>query len=113
MSCRAIESSNFDPSDLLGRWELESARVNGSETDRLRDLYYVFLPDTSFQSNILGSERNYPYVLKDKVIVQHGETPISYEIISMVDDLLVLQATIRGSVFLMDFTKAGSKSEVQ
>ncbi len=96
----------FSHDQLNGRWELNWAQVNGSETDRLRDLYFVFLPDTSMQTNILGSERNFKYSLDGEVISQMSDPVLSYLLTAVNDSVMTVQTEIRGSVFTIYLDKA-------
>ena len=92
--------------ELDGRWELHWAQVNGSETDRLRDLYFVFLPDTSLQTNILGSERNYKYRFDGETISQQSDPALQYLLKSVNDSTMTVETEIRGSVFTIFLDKA-------
>lgn len=94
---------------LLGRWELVEASVNGATTDRLRNLYFVFLPDTSVQTNIMGSETNYSYELNEMQVNQHSDPPMVYQLQQFSDSTLVLETEIRGSAFLIHLKKAQPK----
>lgn len=96
----------FSHDQLNGRWELNWAQVNGSETDRLRDLYFVFLPDSSMQTNILGSERNFKYSLDGAVISQMSDPVLSYLLSEVNDSVMTVQSEIRGSLFTIYLEKA-------
>jgi hypothetical protein len=98
--------STFEKDQLDGRWELSLAKVNGAETDRLRDLYFVFLPDTSLQTNILGSERNYKYSFDGEIIAQVSDPALNYVLKEMNDSTMTVEAEIRGSIFTIHLGKA-------
>ncbi len=108
LACKSDDNDEHEYSSALieGRWNLVSANVDGEETDRLRGLYFVFLPDTSMQTNILGSERNYKYSLTGEGIQQHSDPPLSYEIRSQSDSLLTMISRIRGADFTIYLSKA-------
>ncbi len=105
LGCQKKEPG-FSLEQLDGRWELNWAQVNGSETDRLRDLYFVFLPDTSMQTNILGSERNYKFQFDGQVISQRSDPALSYLLMEVLDSTITMQTEIRGSVFTIYLDKA-------
>ena len=100
------QTGTFEQEQLDGRWELNWAKVNGSETDRLRDLYFVFLPDTSMQTNILGSERNYKYTFDGEVIAQISNPALNYVLKEMNDSTMTVEAEIRGATFTIFLGKA-------
>ncbi len=108
IACQQTEEGPADD-QLLGRWELSSATVNGSQTDRLRDLYFVFLPDTSLQTNILGSETNFKYHISEDIIVQQSDPLLNYHLQEITDSTLMLQTEIRGSTFSISLRKARPK----
>ena len=99
--------------ELAGRWELSWAQVNSADTDRLRDLYFVFLPDTSMQSNILGSEKNFKYSVDGDVITQLGDPQLQYQVMAATDTTLTMETEIRGSVFTIYLDKAKPKITTQ
>jgi hypothetical protein len=100
------QAPTFKQAQLDGRWELTWAKVNGAETDRLRDLYFVFLPDTSMQTNILGSERNYKYTFDGEVIAQISDPALHYVLKEMNDSTMTVEAEIRGATFTIYLGKA-------
>ena len=106
--CKEAEKP-LDGSQLAGRWELVSASVNGSDTDRLRDLYFVFLPDTSMQTNILGSEANFKYALVDRLLEQKSDPALNYQLQELNDTIIMMSTEIRGSTFEITLGKAKSK----
>ena len=96
-------------SDILGRWELAFAQVDGKETDRLRSLYFVFLADTSLRTNIFGSETNFKFSMQDDQIQQISEPPITYHLLEHTDTSLHVQTQLRGQQFTMKLHKAKPK----
>ena len=97
-------------SDILGRWELAFAQVDGKETDRLRSLYFVFLPDTSLQTNIFGSETNFKFSMQEERIQQISEPPITYHLLEHTDTSLHVQTQLRGQQFTMKLLRAKPKT---
>ena len=88
-SCKSeAEPQALDSLDIQGRWELVSASVDGKETDRLRSLYFVFLPDTSLQTNIFGSETNFKFSMQSEQIIQFSEPQLTYTILAHTDSTL-------------------------
>ncbi len=111
-SCKSEEpEDSFSQRDILGRWELASAQVDGKDTDRLRNLYFVFLPDTSLQTNILGSETNFKFSLADRIIEQNSQPKIIYQLLHHTDSTLQIQTELRGKQFSMLLEKAKPKTK--
>ncbi len=95
---------------LMGRWELTHAAVDGKATDRLRSLYFVFLPDTSVQTNILGSETNFHFTYDEQQIEQWSDPSMIYQVLAMTDSTLDLQTEIRGKTFDIYLQRAKPKT---
>ena len=108
-----VEEVPFAQTDILGRWELSTAQVDGKETDRLRNLYFVFLPDTSLQTNILGSETNFKYQMVDMIIEQMSTPRITYHLLDHSDTTMSMQTELRGKTFAMKLNKAKPKVPAQ
>lgn len=110
LACQPARDQSIRDQSIEGRWELERATVNGEGTDRLRNLYFVFLPDTSLQTNIMGSEQNFAYhFLEDNVIQQSSDPQLSYRIEEMTDSTMVMETEIRKSVFTIFLAKVKPK----
>lgn len=108
MGCKEPEPE-VQIDQLKGRWELTWAQVNGDQTDRLRDLYFVFLPDTSMQTNILGSERNFKYRFDGERISQISDPELHYLLKEINDSTLTVETEIRGSTFTINLNKSKPK----
>jgi len=111
-SCRNDAKENTI-AELSGRWELAWAQVDGTDTDRLRNLYFVFLPDSSFQSNIFGTEANFKYRMEGNVIHQISQPPLDYTLEAMNDSMLTLKTEIRGSAFTIHMDRSRPKLRSQ
>ncbi len=98
--------SSLDTLQFMGRWELATAEVDGKSTDRLRSLYFVFLPDTSLQTNIFGSETNYKFSFEDGVILQFSNPQLNYELLEITDSTMSLRTELRGKQFTMYLGKS-------
>lgn len=112
MGCKQETEETWN-GQLSGRWELSWAQVNSTDTDRLRDLYFVFLADTSMQSNILGSEKNFKYKVAGDIITQLGDPQLQYQVIAATDTTMTMETEIRGSVFTIYLDKAKRKINTQ
>lgn len=111
-SCGSDEEPQQSGS-LEGRWELQSATVNGNTTDRLRNLYFVFLPDSSLQTNLMGSEANYKYKLDEKRITQFSDPEVIYDMQSLSDSALVLETEIQGATFNILLSRKQPSSTIE
>ncbi|MCB0687927.1 MAG: hypothetical protein KDC53_15430 [Saprospiraceae bacterium] len=107
-ACKKNEPT-VDQAQLGGRWELNWAQINGAETDRLRDLYFVFLPDTSMQTNILGSERNFKFDFDGESIKQHSDPAMEFLIKEVNDSTLTVETEIKGSIFTIYLDRSQPK----
>jgi hypothetical protein len=112
MGCKEDTEEGWN-GELSGRWELSWAQVNSADTDRLRDLYFVFLPDTSMQSNILGSEKNFKYRVQGDKIMQLGDPQLEYQVIAATDTTMTMETEIRGSIFTIFLDKAKPRANTQ
>ena len=110
--CKQETKESWD-GELAGRWELNWAQVNSAETDRLRDLYFVFLPEMRMLSNILGSEKNFQYEVEGEIITQLGDPQLHYQVMEASDITLTMKTEIRGSVFTIYLDKAKPKINTQ
>ena len=109
-SCKQEISEQFVRyTDIAGRWELASAQVDGKDTDRLRSLYFVFLPDTSLQTNIFGSETNFRFSMLEDKIEQYSEPKLTYYLLDYTDTTIHVQTELRGKQFSMELRKAKPK----
>ncbi|NND05452.1 MAG: hypothetical protein HKN87_03645 [Saprospiraceae bacterium] len=110
LACQPEKDQSIKEQSIEGRWELERASVNGEGTDRLRNLYFVFLPDTSLQTNIMGSEQNFAYrFLEDNIIQQSSDPQFSYRINEMTDSTMVMETEIRQNLFTIFLSKVKPK----
>lgn len=89
---------------LLGRWELTEATRNGSPTESLSDLYFVFNADGSMNTNLPlpGMTEETSYKLDGRNIYQYSEDlpdDLSYYIDEIGDSTLILSTEIRNARF--------------
>lgn len=108
-SCKSDPGRHSDSFTLDGRYELTHASIDGADSDRLRDLYYVFLPDSSMQTNIMGSEQNFKYTHEGTNLRQHSDPEVDYSIQRDTDSTLTLTTEIRGSHFIIHLGRSKPK----
>lgn len=94
---------------LLGRWELVEARRNNVRTETLGtpddpgNLYLVFGPEDRFETNLLTATAQSGTFARDgaEVVVSGVELPLTYEVVALEGDNLVMRSRIQG--YLFDF----------
>ena len=79
---------------LEGKWLVVGATRNDRETETLRDAFFEFRGDSILTTNILRAERSFPIQIKNNKVVQGGPVDITYDIISVSEDTLVMEAII-------------------
>ena len=102
-----VSCSNEEDTKTLikGKWTLDNAEREGKPTNSLEGLYFNFVSDSQFNSNILGSDLPYTYELtNDRVVVQHGMIK-EFEISKITDSMLSLNTRIRGETFIFNMQK--------
>ena len=80
---------------LQGKWLLVAADRGGVPTTTLKDAYFSFLGDTLLRTNLLQEDQEYVYSFDGKKIVQSGSTNITYDVLHLQEDTMVLNANIR------------------
>ena len=113
----AITSCTDEPENqqglLLGRWELKGATRNGSPTESLSDLYFVFNADGSMSTNlpVPGMTEETQYKIDGRNIYQYSdELPdeVTYYIEEAGDSTLVLTTDLRNFHFQFVLSKQAS-----
>lgn len=79
---------------LEGKWVVVGATRNDRETETLRDAFFEFSGDSILTTNILRAERSFPIEIKNNKVVQGGPVDITYDIISITEDTLIMEAII-------------------
>lgn len=105
-SCGA-ESPAVSNEDLLGKWDVVEARRNGSVTRTFSNAYFEFQEDNKMETNFSGEVHEAVYDLENGAIVQHGGTPIRYEINEWADSIFTLNFDFMN--FHFDFLLARHK----
>ena len=98
---------------LLGRWELKEATRNGSLTESLSDLYFVFQADGSMKTNlpVPGLAEDSRYKLDGRNLYQYSEElpdELAYYIDEIGDSTLVLKTELRNFRFTFVLRKQAS-----
>jgi hypothetical protein len=90
---------------IQAKWEISSAEREGKMTNSLEGLYFDFVSDSQFRSNILGEESVFEYSLNDRTIdVDHALIKV-FDVISITDSMLTLNTTIREESFTFNMKK--------
>ena len=79
---------------LEGKWLVVGATRNDRETETLRDAFFEFSGDSILTTNILRAERAFPIEIKNNKVLQTGPIDITYDIVSVTEDTLIMEAII-------------------
>lgn len=92
---------------IFGRWEIINATRNGRVAQTLSDLFYVFNPDGTMQTNLPLGKPESEFQINGSIIEQDlGETTVTYQIESISDSLMTLTTEMRDTRFRFNFRKA-------
>lgn len=84
------EGASVSNDDLLGKWDVVEAKRNGSLTRTFSNAYFDFQPGNTLETNFSGEVHEAGYQLENGVIVQHGGTPVRYQINEWADSTFML-----------------------
>lgn len=85
--------------DLHGRWNVIYAERSGRSTSTLKDAYFSFLGDSILRTNLLREEKDFAYTFDGTYIQQIGEQEITYQVLHLNQDTMLLGATIQNNEF--------------
>ena len=93
---------------LEGRWELVEARRDNVKTGVLEGLYFVFAQGGSFETNLLVDDaQTGTYEHSGEEITTAGVEPaMTYEILALEGDRLMLRSRYQGFLFDFDLRRA-------
>ena len=96
---------------LEGRWELVEARRDNVKTGVLEGLYFVFADGGSFETNLLVDDaQTGTYERSGEEITTAGVEPaMTYEILALEDNRLILRSRYQGFLFDFDLHRAGEQ----
>lgn len=97
--------------NLVGYWQLETAMIQGEETDRLDDLYFDFGADGLLETNIFGKESEYEYSWQRDQIDQLSEPALAYQIEWLSDSTIALKTEIRRKEFVLSMIRSEMLTE--
>jgi uncharacterized lipoprotein YehR (DUF1307 family) len=90
------------PTDLAGRWDIQSATRNGEPTTTMEGMYFDFSEDGKLLTNMTGAEEAYTYELDgEKILQREGTIEADFQIESFAEGELVLATELRGKKFKM------------
>lgn len=97
---------------LYGRWELKEASRNGSPTESLAGLYFVFREDGSMETNLPVAPGSSSYKLAGNGLTQAGGPgEVKYTIEELDNASLVLTTELRNTNFRFLLQKQASEQE--
>lgn len=92
---------------LLGNWQLASAKRAGKDTDSLRGLYFEFAQGGNMKTNILSIAEEGTYSIEEGTIQQRNtQMNVDYLIETLNDTALVLLTNLRETDFRFTLKKA-------
>lgn len=89
------DKSQFDSSDLEGKWTVVSASRNGKATRTFSNAYFIFSSDQSLETNFSGDLIQAAYELKDGTIIQQGDPVVRYDLANWADTSVTLRFQIQ------------------
>ena len=92
-SCQEQEVKQ-DTSLLNGKWLVVSATRNANPTTTLNEAFFDFAADSTMQTNLTGEATSARYSLSGNTINQMSESSLSYDILKLSADTLVLKTKI-------------------
>ena len=112
LGCKKDAKTNEDI--LWGRWEIVDASRNGSRTETLDELYFVFGEDGSLETNIAGSPEMATYSVKENLIQQReSRLEADYLIEQITDSTLMLATELRTFRFRLLLKKVDAAPQVE
>ena len=110
LSCGSdSEPTEETATTLAGRWDLVEARRDNVKTGVLEGLYFDFAEDGSFETNLLVDEaQTGSYERSGEEIFTEGVEPaMTYEVLALEGNRLVLRSRYQGFLFDFDLRRAG------
>lgn len=103
-SCK--EEIKLNVNDIKGEWNLFLAERNGKVTGTLKGAYFNFQSDTSYVSNVFGSDESFSYNLINDKILQKGGEGLELKIESLQLDTMILLTQIKKNDFRFSLVKS-------
>jgi hypothetical protein len=86
-----VSSGVNAPESLSGYWVVTKAYRDRVETRLLADVFFLFSGDGTMRSNLpFSGDTPAVYTVSGNQLVQQGNSPVSYDIVSHTDSTLVL-----------------------
>ncbi len=105
-ACGASDDKPVEKSDLTGVWELVYAERDGKQTETLTDLFLHFEGEDRVITNFNGIDTtNTAYNLTDKKLEVLDTQPYAFDVLSIEDDIMILEINIRDILFEMHFRR--------
>lgn len=92
-------SETIDTSLINGKWFIVNAKRNTKYTSTLNEAYFVFDKNKTMQTNFMGEEMNAKYTVVGNVITQESEDKLSYDILTLSKDTMILKTMIMDHYF--------------
>lgn len=89
----------IDTSLINGKWFIVNAKRNAKYTTTLNEAYFVFDKDKTMQTNFMGEEMDAKYTVAGNVITQESEDNLSYDILTLSKDTMILKTQIMDHYF--------------
>lgn len=89
VSCQEPVASgpDLDRSEIIGLWNVESARRNGKVTETVQDAFFNFVAEDSLSTNILGDTFTQHISWRDSLITPE-DSLVQYKVITLQNDTL-------------------------
>lgn len=106
-SCASESKSTtqIEPSQVIGKWEVREATRSGRPTGTLDNLYFEFSADGTMETNLPTAEGQGEYQLNGNILQQRGTVEIDYTIESLTESVMILKTELQNLEFRFSLAK--------
>ncbi len=101
-------TTELEPGQVIGKWEVTEATRSGRPTGTLDDLYFEFLADGTMNTNLPTAEGSSEYQLNGNVLQQRGTVDINYTIESLTESVMILKTELQNLEFRFSLAKTAA-----
>ena len=100
MSLIGCNSDSDKKANLVGRWEMNNAEINGQPAPSLEKMYFQFEgKNLTTNFNEATTDETIPFLFKDSKIIKQSEPSIEFEVTNLTDSVLEMTTQMRGYDF--------------
>lgn len=103
-------TTELEPSQIIGKWEVQQATRSGRPTGTLDNLYFEFSADGTMETNLPTAEGQSEYQLNGNTLQQRGAAKIDYTIESLTESVMILKTELQNLEFRFSMVKAAQEA---